>query len=232
MPSGLPHVLELCQPNLSLLVLSTDARTHACTHPPQCMHTCGDSCVIVQQKSGGWFRVLNQSLCCSKVVTLTVRCPFTKSTHSVQFSSVAQLCPTEQLFATPWTAAYQLPCPSPTPGAYSNSCPSRWWCHPTISSSVVPFSSHFQSFPASGSFQMSQFFASGKQSIIVSASASVLPMIIQGWCPLGLTGLISCSPRDSQESSPIPQFKSIDSSVLSFLYSPIFTSIHDYWKKP
>ena len=94
MPSGLPHVLELCQPNLSLLVLSTDARTHACTHPPQCMHTCGDSCVIVQQKSGGWFRVLNQSLCCSKVVTLTVRCPFTKSTHSVQFSSVAQLCPT------------------------------------------------------------------------------------------------------------------------------------------
>ena len=91
MPSGLPHVLELCQPNLSLLVLSTDARTHACTHPPQCMHTCGDSCVIVQQKSGGWFRVLNQSLCCSKVVTLTVRCPFTKSTHSVQFSSVQLL---------------------------------------------------------------------------------------------------------------------------------------------
>ena len=83
------------------------------------------------------------------------------------------------------------PCPSPTPGAYSNSCPSHWWRHPTISSSVVPFFSHLQSFPASGSFQMSQFFASGKQSIIVSASASVLPMNIQGWFPLGLTGWIS-----------------------------------------
>ena len=228
MPSGLPHMLELCQPNLNLLVLSTDACTHACTHPPQCMHTCGDSCVIVQQKSGVWFRVLHQSLCCSKVVTLTVRCPFTKSTHSVQFScSVVSNClrPHGLQHTRP-------PCPSPTPGAYSNSCPSRWWCHPTISSSVVPSSSRFQSFPASGSFQMSQFFTSGKQTIIVSASASVLPMNIQGWCPLGLTGLISCSPRDSQESSPIPQFKSIDSSALSFLYSPILTSIHDYWKKP
>ena len=66
---------------------------------------------------------------------------------------------------TPWTAARQ-PCPSPTPGAWSNSCPSNWWCHPTISSSVVPFSSHFQSFPASGSFPMSQIFTSGGQSII------------------------------------------------------------------
>ena len=83
------------------------------------------------------------------------------------------------------------PCPSPTPGVYSNSCPSSQWCHPTISSSVVPFSSHLQSFPASGSFPMSQFFASGAQSIGVSASASVLPTNIQNWFPLGWTGWIS-----------------------------------------
>jgi len=85
----------------------------------------------------------------------------------------------------------RLPCPSPTPGAYSNSCPLSRWCHPTISSSVIPFSSRLQSFLASGSFPMSQFFASGDQSIGVSASASVLPMNIQDWFPLGLTALIS-----------------------------------------
>ena len=79
----------------------------------------------------------------------------------------------------------RLPCPSPTPRAYSNSCPSHRWCHPTISSSVLPFSSRFQSFPASGPFQMSQLFASGGQSIGVSASASVLPVNIQDWFPLG-----------------------------------------------
>ena len=84
----------------------------------------------------------------------------------------------------------RLPCPS-TPGVYSNSCPSSWWCHPTISSSVVPFFSHLQYFPASGSFQMNQFFASDGQSIGVSASASVLPMNIQDWFPLGWTGWIS-----------------------------------------
>ena len=82
-------------------------------------------------------------------------------------------------------------CPSPTPGAYSSSCPSCWWCHPTISSSVVPFSSHLQSFPASGSFPMRWFFTSGGQSTGVSASVSVLPMNIQDWFPLGWTGLIS-----------------------------------------
>ena len=94
------------------------------------------------------------------------------------------------LFATPWTAAARLPCPSPTPRAYSNSCPSSGWCHPTVLSSVVPFS-HLQSFPASESFPMSQFFTSGGQSIGVSASVSVLPMNIQYWFPLGLTGWIS-----------------------------------------
>ena len=85
----------------------------------------------------------------------------------------------------------RLPCPSPTPGAYSNSCPLSQWCYSTISSSDVPFSSCLQSFPASGSFQMSQFFASGGQSIGASASASVLPMNIQNWFPLGWTGWIS-----------------------------------------
>ena len=85
----------------------------------------------------------------------------------------------------------RLPCPSPTPRACSNSCPSSWWCCPTISSSILPFSSHLQSFPASGSFPKSPFLASGGQSIGVSASASVLPMNMQNWFPLGLTGWIS-----------------------------------------
>ena len=120
------------------------------------------------------------------------------------------------------------PCLSPTPGDYSNSCPLSQWCHPTISSSVVPFSSHPQSFPASGSFLRSEFFASDGQSIGASASASVLPKNIQDrylqdwpiWSP--------CSPTDSQVSSPTPQLKSINSLALSFLYSPTLTSIHDY----
>ena len=88
-------------------------------------------------------------------------------------------------FATTWLQHARLHCPSTTPGAYSNSCPSRQWCHPTISSSIIPFSSFLQSCPASGSFQMSQFFVSGGQSIGVSASATVFPMNIQDWFPLG-----------------------------------------------
>ena len=114
----------------------------------------------------------------------------------------------------------RLPCPSPSPRVYSNSCPLSRRCRSTMSSSVVSFSSRLQSFPASGSFPVIQFFASGGQSIGVSASVSLLPMNIQRWFPLGLTGLISCSPRDSQESSQAPQFKSINSLALSFLYSP------------
>ena len=102
--------------------------------------------------------------------------------------------------------------------------------HPIISSSVIHFSACLQSFLPSGSFPVSWLFASGGQSIGVSASASGLPMNIQGWLPLGLTGLISCSPRDSQESSPIPQFKSINSLAFSFRFSPTLTSIHDHWK--
>ena len=85
----------------------------------------------------------------------------------------------------------RLPCPSPTPRAYSNSCPYSQWCHPTISSSVIPFSSHLQSFPASGSFPISQFFTSSGLSIGVSASTSVLPMTTQDWSPLRWTGWIS-----------------------------------------
>ena len=90
---------------------------------------------------------------------------------------------------------FRLSCPSLSVGVCSNSCPLSQWCHPTISSSVVPFSSCLQSFPASGSFPMSQLFPSGGQSIGASASASVLPINIQGWFPLGWTGLISLQPR-------------------------------------
>ena len=125
----------------------------------------------------------------------------------------------------------RLPCPSPTSEAYSNSCPSSRWCYQTISSSVVPFSSCLQSFPASASFPVSQFFASGGRRIGASASASVLPMDIQDWFPLGWTGWISLQSKGlSIESSPTPQFKSISSSGLSLLYSPTRTFIHDYWK--
>ena len=110
---------------------------------------------------------------------------------SSQFSSVQSLSHVP-LFATPWIAARQASCClSPTPGVYSNSRPSSWWCHPAISSYVVPFSSCPQSLPASGSFPMSQIFASGGQSIGVSASASVLPVNTQDWSPLGWTGWIS-----------------------------------------
>ena len=103
------------------------------------------------------------------------------------FSSVQSL----RLSATLWTQHTRPPCPSPTPRVYSDSCPWSRWCHPTISSSVVPFSSHLQSFPASGSFPMSQFFTSGGQNVGVLASASVLPMSNQELFALGLTGLMS-----------------------------------------
>ena len=121
------------------------------------------------------------------------------------------------------------PCPSPTPGVYSNSCPSSWWCHPTISSSVIPFSFCLQSFSASGSFPVSQLFTSGGQSIGASALASVLPVNIQDWFPLGLTGLISLKSKEFSRvfSSTIIQ-KQQFSKVLSFLYDPSLTSIHDY----
>ena len=110
-----------------------------------------------------------------------------------------------------------------TPGfPLHHQLPSSWWCHPTISSSVIPFFSCLQSFPAPGSFQMSQFFTSGGQGIGTSASASVLPMNTQDWSPLGWTGWISLQSKGlSEESSPTPQFKSISSSVLSLLYGSV-----------
>ena len=119
------------------------------------------------------------------------------------------------------------PCPSPTPGDYSDSRPSRQWCHSAISSSAVAFSSCPQSLPASESFPMSHLFTWGSQSIGVSDLASILPKNTQDWSPLEWTG---CSPRDSQESSPTPQFKSINSSALSLLHSPTLASIHDHRK--
>ena len=108
--------------------------------------------------------------------------------------------------------------------------PLSQWCHPTISSSVIPFSFCLQPFPESGSFPMSQFFASGGQSIGDSALASVLPRNIQDWLALGLTGWISLQSKGLSRIFPTSQFKSINSSVLSFLYIQTLTSIHDYKK--
>ena len=113
----------------------------------------------------------------------------------------------------------RLPCPSLSPGVCSNVCPLSQWCHPTISSSVASFSPCLQSFPASGSFPMSQIFASGGQSIGASASASVLPMNTQSWFPLGLIGFISLMSKGTLKSfSPAPQLESIIYLVLSLLY--------------
>ena len=135
-----------------------------------------------------------------------------------------------RLFVTPWTVSRQASCPSPTPGAYSNSCSSIGWCHPTISASVIPFSSCPQYFPASGSFPICQFFASCGQSIGVSASASVLPMNIQNWFPLGWTGWISWLSKGlsrvfSNTTVPKHQFFGAQLSL-----SPTLISTHDYWK--
>ena len=111
--------------------------------------------------------------------------------HIYQFSSVQFSCSVMSNSLRPHGPQHaRPPCPSSTPGVYSNSCPLSRWCHPTISSSVIPFFSSLQSFPASETFQMSQLFTPGGQSIGVSASASELPMNIQDWCPLGWTGWI------------------------------------------
>ena len=133
---------------------------------------------------------------------------FIQFSHSVVSES---LRPHELQHARP-------PCPSPTPGVHPNSFPFSRWCHPTISSSVLPFSSCPQSSPASGSFLRRQFFTSGGQSIGASASASVFPMNIQGLFPLGWTSLTSLLSKGFSRSSPAPQFKSINCSVLSLLY--------------
>ena len=108
---------------------------------------------------------------------------------------VIQLLSHVQLFETPWTAAHQASLSFTTSQNCSNSCPLSWWHHPIISSSAIPFSSCLQSFSVSGSFPMSWLFTSGGQSIGASSSTSILPMTIQGWFPLGLTGLISLQPK-------------------------------------
>ena len=147
--------------------------------------------------------------------------------HTLQFSTVTQSCPTL------WPHGLQHarpPCPLPTAGACSNSYPLNRWCHPTISSSVALFSFCLQSFPASGSFLINQLFTSGGQSIGASVSASVLPMNIQGWFPLELTGCISLQSKGLLKVFSTPQFKNISSSDLSLLYGPTLRSTYDYWK--
>ena len=124
----------------------------------------------------------------------------------------------------------KLPYPSLSPGVCSDSCPSSWWCHPTISPSIVPFSSCLQSFPALGSFQISQFFTSGCQSIGASASASVLPMNIQDWFPLAWTSSISLQFKGLSRVFSNTTVQIINSSALSHLHSPTVTSIHDHRK--
>ena len=148
-------------------------------------------------------------------------------TSSVQFS-----CSVVSNFLWPHGLQHsRLPCPSPTPGACWNLCPSSRWCHPTVSSSVIPFSSCLQSFAASGSFPTSQFFASGGQSIGVSASASVLSMDIQDWFPLGLTGLISLESKGlSRVFFNTTALKHLFFSIQLSLWSNSTVSIHDYRK--
>ena len=138
--------------------------------------------------------------------------------HSVQLLSCVWL------FATPRIAARPASL-SPTPGVDSNSLPSSRWCHPAISSSVVPFSSCPQSLPA-----MNQLFTWGGQSTGVPALASFLPKKSQDWSPLEWTGWISLQSKRLSRVFSTTQFKSINSSALSFLHSPTLTSIHDHWK--
>ena len=146
--------------------------------------------------------------------------------QSVQFSHSVMsdsLRPHESQHARP-------PCPSPTPRVHSNSRPSSQWCHPAISSSVIPFSSCPQSLPAWESFTMSQLFAWGGHSIGVSTLASFLPMNTQDWYPLGWTGWISLQSKGLSRVCSNTTVQNIHSSVLSFLHNPALTSIHDYWK--
>ena len=148
--------------------------------------------------------------------------------YFIKFSSVQSLSHV-QLFATPWTIAHQASL-SIINSMRLLKLMSIESVMSSVSSSVISFFSHLQYFPSWGSFQMSQHFTSGGQNIGVSASTSVLPWIFRtNFLQDGLLGS-PCSPRDSQESSPAPQFKSINSLVLRFLHSPTLTSIHDHWK--
>ena len=149
------------------------------------------------------------------------------SFSSLQFSWVAQSCPTfcdSMKHSMPGFPVHHQP------GVHPNPCPSSRWCHPTISSSIDPFSSCLQFYPASGSFSMCQFFTTGGQIIRVSGSASVLSTNIQDWFPSEWTGWISLQSKELSRVFSNPQFKSISSLALSFLYSPTLTFIHNYWK--
>ena len=141
----------------------------------------------------------------------------------LSFFSSVQFLSCVWLFMNPWTASHQASLSITLSGACSNSCPSSRWCHPTISSFIAPFSSCLQSFPASGSSLMSQFFTLVGQSIGASASAAVLPMNIQDWLPLGLTGLISLLSKGLSRvfSNTSVQKHQKKKKALSFLYSPI-----------
>ena len=149
---------------------------------------------------------------------------FTNASHLF----IVQLLSHVWFLAIPWTAAWQASLSFTIfLRVCSNSCPLSQCCHPTNSSSVAPFSSHPQYLPASGSFQMSQLFTFSSQSFGVSASPSAFQMNIQGWFPLGWTGWISLLTKGLYESFPTPQFKSINSLVLSLLYGPPLTSAHE-----
>ena len=147
-----------------------------------------------------------------------------------QFTSVQSLSHV-QLFVTSWLQHSRPPCPSPTLRVHPNSCASHRWCHPAISSSVVPFSSCPQSLPASGYFPMRQLFTWGGQSIVVSALASVLPMNTQDWSPLEWTGCISLQSKGLSRVFSNTTVQKHQFFGLSFLYSPTLTYMHDCWKK-
>ena len=151
---------------------------------------------MIHRATRGWkeIKYLN-ILLLSKYTYLWIFKRLCENSHNLRFSQVAlSQFNCSVMSDSLWPHGLQharLPCPSPTSGVYSNSCPLTQWCHPTISSPVITFSSCLQSFPATGSFQTSQLFASGGQSIGVSASTSVLPMNTQDWSPLAWTGWIS-----------------------------------------
>ena len=149
----------------------------------------------------------------------------------VQFSSVQFSCSVVSNSLQPHESQHaRPPCPSPTPRVHSDSRPSSWWCLQANSSSVVPFSSCPQSLPASESFPMSQLFASGGQSIEISTSASVLPVNIQDWFPLGWTGWISLQAKGLSRVFSNTTVQSINFLVPSLLNTPILPCLHDYWK--
>ena len=178
--------------------------------------------ILYQRASGEAYLIYSPQIW--KLPNSNVICPYDL------FSSVQSLSRV-RLFATSWIEHDRPPCQSPAPGVYSNSCPSSRWCHPAISSSVVPFSSCPLSLPASGSFPMSQLFTWGGQSTGVSASASVLPMNTQDWSPLGWTGWISLQSKGLSRVFSNTTVQKHQFLTLSFLHSPTLTSIRDHWKK-